>query len=454
LFAASTFASALAAETATLELTTETFDAALEENKFLLVQFYAPWCSHCQRLAPEYEKAAEALRDRVPFAKVDAIVEEALVERYNVEGFPTIQLFRHGVPEDFVGGRDSAFIIRWVEERIGPVLVPLSSEAALEAALRKRRALPFLVLRANLLGDGGLAGTAPALMDRRLRRLFGELAEEHRGLGKWFVLDQENMARDSVSAVTWVQVHKGVRETAEVRLDARITDAGDILQLLTPTLLPAFGEISEENFEPYLRQASEHGKDGGVLWACFHPETFLEDAHYNDDAFREVAAVFPRISIVFLDTKVYAEHVREELGCEVFPTLVLQVGNFSSESDELPRYTLELERRGVESEDPTDNREISSKALIGWIHSVFRGEIEPNDGTDALDMDDDEADSGHEADAEQPWEEKVLPTNAPAAEEGALLTAQAAAEPVGEVGESNAEASSSPHVRPVDATEL
>ena len=39
-------------------LTDSTFDKAVEKYKYLLVSFYAPWCGHCKKFHPEYEKAA------------------------------------------------------------------------------------------------------------------------------------------------------------------------------------------------------------------------------------------------------------------------------------------------------------------------------------------------------------------------------------------------------------
>ena len=47
-----------------LTLTGKDFDKTIKKNDFVVAEFYAPWCGHCKRLAPEYEKAATTLKEQ------------------------------------------------------------------------------------------------------------------------------------------------------------------------------------------------------------------------------------------------------------------------------------------------------------------------------------------------------------------------------------------------------
>lgn len=43
-------------------VTADTFDNVLAKAEHALVVFYAPWCGHCKRIKPEFEKAAARIK--------------------------------------------------------------------------------------------------------------------------------------------------------------------------------------------------------------------------------------------------------------------------------------------------------------------------------------------------------------------------------------------------------
>ncbi|NXL73627.1 PDIA2 isomerase, partial [Leptocoma aspasia] len=102
------------------------FARALSEHQLLLVEFYAPWCGHCQRLAPAFAQAATELRNEsspARLGKVDATAQTALATEFGITSYPTLKLFRDGNrthPLAYTGRMDSQGIVRWMQRRAGP----------------------------------------------------------------------------------------------------------------------------------------------------------------------------------------------------------------------------------------------------------------------------------------------------------------------------------------------
>ncbi|XP_075149520.1 protein disulfide-isomerase A5 [Haematobia irritans] len=102
-----------------VHLTKQGFEPALKDEKSVLVMFYAPWCGHCKRMKPEYEKAAlEMKQQNIPgvLAALDATKESSIAEQYKVQGYPTIKYFVNGQFKFDVNVRDADKIIEFMKD--------------------------------------------------------------------------------------------------------------------------------------------------------------------------------------------------------------------------------------------------------------------------------------------------------------------------------------------------
>eukprot|EP00761_Pharyngomonas_kirbyi_P011696 gb/GECH01011722.1/.p1 GENE.gb/GECH01011722.1/~~gb/GECH01011722.1/.p1 ORF type:complete len:363 (+),score=95.13 gb/GECH01011722.1/:1-1089(+) len=105
-----------------VELTPNNFDKVVKDtNTHRFVEFFAPWCGHCKRLAPEWEKLATAFKteDSVVVAKLDADKHRDLASAYGISGFPTLKFFPKGKeePEDFDGDRSLSSMVEYLNDK-------------------------------------------------------------------------------------------------------------------------------------------------------------------------------------------------------------------------------------------------------------------------------------------------------------------------------------------------
>ncbi|KAL0103412.1 hypothetical protein PUN28_017584 [Cardiocondyla obscurior] len=92
-------------------------EIAYNKEKDVFVEFYAPWCGHCQQLAPIYEQLGEKYKDndKLVIAKMDATANE--LEDVKVINYPTLILYKKETNEgvEYNGERTLESLSKFVE---------------------------------------------------------------------------------------------------------------------------------------------------------------------------------------------------------------------------------------------------------------------------------------------------------------------------------------------------
>ena len=82
---------------AAVDLNKELFNNYInDENKPILVDFWAPWCVYCRRIAPALNILAEQYQDVLVIGKVNIDNEQELAIKEEIEVIPTLVLYKGG----------------------------------------------------------------------------------------------------------------------------------------------------------------------------------------------------------------------------------------------------------------------------------------------------------------------------------------------------------------------
>lgn len=95
------------------------FNALINSDTPVLVDFFAEWCGPCKTMSPILKQAAGILKNRVKIIKVDIDKNPSVARKYNVRGVPTFLLFHKGtVKWQQSGVMPAEQLVQFIEQNI------------------------------------------------------------------------------------------------------------------------------------------------------------------------------------------------------------------------------------------------------------------------------------------------------------------------------------------------
>lgn len=320
-------------------LTTAGFGKWVAAEPLALVEFFAPWCGHCQALAPHYEEAAtELLPSGVKLAKVDCTQEESLCTEQEISGFPTLKVFRHGKATPYAGTRKKEGIVSYMLKQQLPAVSKVTPDTLEDLKTKDRFVLVGYI-------DASDKTSAEALH---------KYAEEHRDTYVVGVSHDKDLAAKSGATFPSLVAYRAFDEPEVVHKGkgAALT-VDEIDAFVAIESLPLIDEVSAENFAKYAMS--------GLPLAYYFVEPESPTRPEEVKKLAQVAKdVRGKLNMVWIDALKFGSHAKAlNLKGDQWPAFVVQ------DMENGAKYPLELGKDIVGS-------------VKSFVHQFVNGKLKPS----------------------------------------------------------------------------
>ncbi|KAK5998464.1 putative C3D6.13c-like protein [Cladobotryum mycophilum] len=206
-----------------VSLTSETFQrlVTLSQDPWF-IKFYAPWCPHCQDMAPTWEQLAKTMRGKLNIGEVNCDKETRLCKDVNARAYPTILFFKGGERSEYSGLRGLGDFIQYadkaldlasgvpdvdaesfkvLEEKEEVIFVYFYDHATTSEDFRALERIPL-----SLIGHAKLVKTKdPAMFERFKITTWPRLMVSREGRPTYFPPLTPNAMRDTNQVLNWMK---------------------------------------------------------------------------------------------------------------------------------------------------------------------------------------------------------------------------------------------------------
>jgi protein disulfide-isomerase A1 len=322
-----------------INLTASNFDSIVNGEPLILVEFFAPWCGHCKALAPHYEEAATALKDKnIKLAKVDCVDEADLCQSKGIQGYPTLKVYRKGEPTEYSGPRKADGIISYMAKQSLPAVSEVTAEN--HDDFKKADKIVAIAYLSSPT-DVPAAEFSAAAETHRDDYLFGSTT------------DKDAIAAAGVTPPTIVVYRAFDEPKSEYPYPISSVTKKDLEDWIKELAIPVIDEVNGDNYAVYASSSKP------LAYLFIDPT--LEDKEARIAALKPVADKFKsKMNFVWIDAIKFGDHAKALNLVEAkWPAFVIQ----------------DLEKQLKYPYDQT--KDVTTEGAGDWVEQYLDGKIQP-----------------------------------------------------------------------------
>ncbi|CAG9096453.1 hypothetical protein JYU34_007328 [Plutella xylostella] len=298
-----------------VQISQSNLDMTLASNEIVFINFYAEWCRFSNMLMPIFDDAADEVTKagydpgKVVMGKVDCDKEAAIATRFHITKYPTLKLFRNGLPakKEYRGQRSVEAFAEFIKKQLTDSTLTFTSLKELQELSEDKRHIIGYFDRRDQTEYETLRKVAASLKDECLFHVgFGDASQAMHPPGQPIVV----FRTDKKSSTDPDETYKG-----------SLTDFDQLYKWVQEKCIPLVREITFEN-------AEELTEEGLPFLILFHnPKDTESVKRYKEIVKNELESEKQNVNFLTADGERF-EHPLHHLGKSLSDLPLIAIDSF------------------------------------------------------------------------------------------------------------------------------